>query len=126
MVDVTIEGDRAVFQVEHGDRFWAFRSRLEVPLAHLKAVRADPTVTMGWFDRITLGGTYLPGVIAAGTFYQKGGLVFWDVKDPSKALVIDLHDETYHQLVIEVADPAATETLLSPRLAGTTGRTAED
>lgn len=118
MVSVSIQGDRAVLELEHWDKFWALRSRLEIPLAHIKAVRADPTVTLGWFDRLKLMGTYLPGVIAAGTFYQDGGLAFWDVKDPSKAVVIDLHDETYRRLVIEVADPTATAAMLNARLAG--------
>ena len=42
MVNVTIEGDRAVFQVEGLDRMWASRSRLEIPLAHIVDVRHDP------------------------------------------------------------------------------------
>jgi hypothetical protein len=31
--------------------------------------------------------------------------VFWDVHDPDKAIGIDLRDERYARLVIEVSDP---------------------
>ena len=51
-------------------------------------------------------GTHVPGVIIAGTFYQEGKRVFWDVKDPEKTIVINLADERYDELIVEVADPA--------------------
>ena len=49
----------------------------------------------------------MPGVITAGTFYQDGERVFWDVHDPEKTIVIDLHDERYNELVVEADDPEA-------------------
>ena len=49
MVNVTIEGDRAVFQVEGLDRMWAFRSRLEIPLAHIVDVQHDPEQVGRWW-----------------------------------------------------------------------------
>ena len=33
MVEVTIEGDKALFTVEGLHKLWCFRSRLEIPLA---------------------------------------------------------------------------------------------
>jgi hypothetical protein len=50
----------------------------------------------------------MPGVITAGTFYQEGERVFWDVHDPEKTVVIRLKDERFVRLVIEVEDPPAT------------------
>ena len=50
----------------------------------------------------------MPGPITAGTYYQEGELVFWDVHDPEKTVVIHLKDERYGRLVIEVEDPEAT------------------
>ncbi len=46
-------------------------------------------------------------MITAGSFYSHGELVFWDVHDPDKAIGIELRDERYARLVIEVADPEA-------------------
>ena len=35
MVDIRIEGDRAVFEVEGWDKMWAVKSRVEIPLVHI-------------------------------------------------------------------------------------------
>jgi hypothetical protein len=61
-------------------------------------------------------GTNVPGVITAGTFYQDGRRVFWDVHDPEKTVAIDLHDERYSQLIVEVADPDAAIKLIQTAL----------
>ncbi|MYX36222.1 hypothetical protein GTY85_22620 [Streptomyces sp. SID8377] len=42
--------------------------------------------------------------------------VFWDVKDRSKALVIELADEQYARLVLQVDDPRATVALIESTL----------
>ncbi|NUT42119.1 MAG: hypothetical protein HOV86_19260, partial [Thermoactinospora sp.] len=43
--------------------------------------------------------------------------VFWDVRDGSKAVVIELADERYARLVVEVADPRATVTRVEQAIA---------
>jgi hypothetical protein len=43
---------------------------------------------MGWFDGVKLGGTGIPNIFKAGTFYQDGGLVFWDVHHQEKTIVL--------------------------------------
>ena len=50
MVDVTIQGDRAVFNVEGLHKLWSFRSQIEIPLAHITGVEANP-------DQVGAGGT---------------------------------------------------------------------
>jgi hypothetical protein len=47
----------------------------------------------------------VPGVITAGTFYQDGKRIFWDIHRPDKAVVITLAGESYNELVIEVENP---------------------
>jgi hypothetical protein len=108
MVGVTIQGDRAVFNVEGLDRLWSFRSQLEIPLAHIKAVEADPDQVGRWWHGFRLLGTEIPGLFAMGTFYYHGELVFWDVHDPARSVVVSLEHERYKKLIIEVADPAGT------------------
>jgi hypothetical protein len=112
MVEITIDGDRAIFEVEGWHKLWSLRSRLEIPLAHIRAVNIDPQPAMGWFDGLKLSGTAIPNVFRAGIFYQEGHFVFWDVHDPEKTIVIDLEDEHFSKLVIEVADPQASSRLL--------------
>jgi hypothetical protein len=105
LVDLSIAGGKLTLHVRGADKLWAFKSSLEIPLAHIAAVRADPEVARGWYHGVRLPGTSVPGVITAGTFYQDGKRVFWDVHDPDKTIAIDLHDERYNQLIVEVEDP---------------------
>ena len=105
MVNIKIEGDKAIFEVQGWDKLWSLRSRLEIPLSHIKGARIDPTPAMGWFQGLKLAGTDLPNIFRAGTFYQNGELVFWDVHEPKNTIVIDLDHERYKKLIIEVQNP---------------------
>jgi hypothetical protein len=105
MVNIKINGDKVIFEVQGWDKLWSLRSHLEIPLSHIKGARVDPDPAMGWFDGLRLAGTELPKVLRAGTFYQQGELVFWDVHEPKNTIVIDLDHERYKKLITEVADP---------------------
>jgi hypothetical protein len=61
-------------------------------------------------------GTNVPGVITAGIFYHDGRRVFWDVHHPEKTIVIDLHDEPYNKLILEVDDPDTAVNLIRTAL----------
>jgi len=106
MVDVRIDGDRVVFEVEGWDKMWALKSRLEIPLAHIKGAKSDDAAAKGWWHGVKLGGASLPGVITAGTFYKEGRLVFFDVHKPENTIVVELDHENYDQLILQVRDPA--------------------
>jgi hypothetical protein len=108
MVQISIEGDRVHFDVEGLDKFWAFRSRLDIPLAHIRAVHIDPEAARGWWHGLRIMGSNIPGVLTAGTFYQDGGIVFYDVHDPERTIVLELEHETYKRLIVEVEDPHKT------------------
>ena len=112
MVDITIVGDRAHFEVEGWDKLWSMKSQLDIPLSHITAVRTDPEAARGWWHGFRLPGTNIPGFLTAGTFYWHDGFVFYDVHDTDMTIVLDLDHETYSKLVIEVADPAAAVALL--------------
>jgi hypothetical protein len=113
MIEISIEADRAVFEVEGWDQLWSLRSRLEIPLAHINGARIDNHPAMGWLQGVRLAGTDLPNLFRAGTYYQDGGLVFWDVRHPEKTIVVDLNHERYQKLVIEVEDPEAAVALIN-------------
>lgn len=108
MVNVSIEGEKAVFSVEGSHKLWAFKSRLEIPLAHIKKVYVDPEPAMGWFDGLKVMGTDLPHVFRAGSFWLHGNWVFFDVRHPENTVVVELENEHYARLIVEVADPATT------------------
>jgi hypothetical protein len=116
VVEISVAGDKVVFEVEGFDKLWTLRSRLEMPLAHIRGARADPAVARGWFHGWRLMGTNIPGILTAGLFHQDGNNVFWDVHDPERTIVIALDHEFYDQLIIEVPDPAAAIALLESKI----------
>lgn len=105
MVKPEIIGEILVLHVEGMDKVWALKSELSIPLQHITGVRLDEEVVKQWWHGIKMPGTSIPGVITAGTFYQEGKRVFWDIHHPARAVVISLAHETYNELVIEVENP---------------------
>jgi hypothetical protein len=116
MVHVTVEHDTVVFTVQGLHKVWAFKSSLTIPRNHISGVRQDPEVGKNISGFRALG-TSVPWLIKAGTFYLHGepGLkpTFVDVVHPDKVVVIELRDEEYQQLIIEVDDPVAVVALLA-------------
>ena len=106
MVEISISGDHLHLEVKGLDKLWAFKSQLDIPLNHIRDVRLDASAVSGWWHGIKLPGTNIPGVLTAGTFYQHGQRVFWDVHDPNKSIIIELHDDRFDELIVEVNDPA--------------------
>jgi hypothetical protein len=118
MVELSAAEGKLVLHVRGADQFWALKSTLEIPLQHITGVHADPAIARGWWHGFKLMGTDIPGVLHAGTFYQQGKIIFWDVHKPDNTIVIDLRDERYGQLVVEVADPDAAVQLIQPYCQG--------
>jgi hypothetical protein len=107
MVTHEIAGSNLILRVEGMDKLWALKSELVIPLRHITDIRMDEEVAKGWWHGLKFPGSNIPGVLTAGTFYQDGKRVFWDVHTPDAAVVISLADEAYNELVIEVEDPGA-------------------
>lgn len=104
MTKVSVTDGKLVIKIQGWDKLFSFTSRLEIPLEHVLDVRpADDPV-----GGVRVLGTYLPGVVTAGAFLQEGSLVFWNVHNPANAITIDLRDERYSKLIVEVPDPAET------------------
>ena len=108
MTDVTIKDDRLHVNIHGIDVLWTFKSRLVLPLEHVVGARRDlhlraegPWLGAGRTD------TLLDYAVAAGPMVVHGRREFWDVRDPERAVTIDLVGEPYQRLVVEVRDPAA-------------------
>lgn len=88
-------------------KLWAFKSRIRVPLAHVRGATAD----QGMIHEpkgLRAPGLHLPGAAVIGTFHRDGQRHFWDVRRGADAIVIELVNESYARLVIEVEDPHGT------------------
>jgi hypothetical protein len=113
MVKVTIAGDRLHLDVQAWDQLWALRSHLDIPLAHVLSVDSDPEAARGWWHGFKVAGSQIPGLMTAGTFYEHGGIVFYDVHHPENTIVLELDHERYKRLIIEVDDPSAAVKTIS-------------
>ncbi|MHB8652203.1 MAG: hypothetical protein ACYC8S_03675 [Minisyncoccota bacterium] len=116
MTTLHIEQSNLTINVEGADKIWALKSYLTIPLLHIARVEYNPEVARGWWHGIRLPGTYVPGVITAGTFYHHKEWAFWDVHNPEKTIIITLKDERYQKLVIEVKDTALAITEINEAL----------
>lgn len=105
MVKVSIEDGNLIAEIMGAHKFWACKSRLQVPLQHISGVTVRPEDAQSWWHGWKVKGTDLPGVFAAGLFRLGGKWVFWDVKDPASTIELDLHGESLDRLLLEVEDP---------------------
>lgn len=117
MVNVSIHDKTLDLEMEGVDKLWTLRSHLEIPLTNVRQIRQDREQTQRWWSGLRAPGTRLPGFIKAGTFYQDGKRIFYDVHNPDNAVIIDLADDRYNELVVEVEDPTAVITRVQTALA---------
>lgn len=121
MVNLSVNDGRLHLDVEGWDKLWAFKSHLDIPLDHVESARVDTEAARGWWHGLRVGGTQLPGVITAGTFYpgvlHHGEAVFYDVHDPDRTIVIELNHERYKRLVVEVEEPLVAVNMIGAALA---------
>lgn len=113
MVEYSIRDGVLTLELLGLHKLWALKSRLELPLAEIRAVRrADRERDRVTFPWIRMPGTYFPGLIAAGTFYRGKERAFWDVSNFRRAIALELEGGRYDRVVVEVADPErAVETI---------------
>ena len=77
-----------------------------MPLAHVTGARVDPHVAShGPWLGAGRTDALLDYAVAAGPMVVHGRHEFWDVHDPERCVTIDLEDEPFERLVIEVDDP---------------------
>lgn len=111
MVKIEKEGDNFVFVIEGLHKLWALKSSLTIPATHIIKAYAN-TATSAWVWGLRMPGTQIPGIITAGSYIVKDGIIFCDISDVSKSIIVELQDEHYTKLVIEVENPeSAIETL---------------
>ncbi|MBW4636631.1 MAG: PH domain-containing protein [Gloeocapsa sp. UFS-A4-WI-NPMV-4B04] len=103
-MNLTINNENLQIKLTFLEQFLAFRFRknLEIPLAHIKQVTTTKPQS-SWKD-LRSPGTSIPGVISAGTFYTNRGKEFWYVTKDINYLVIELKDESYQRIILNIDD----------------------
>lgn len=90
---------------------------LSFPWTQVTGVRVDPEAARRFPGARWGVASNIPGVINLGSFRRNGSRDFWDVADPTRAVVVELRDAKYDRLLLEVDDPQATAAAIRTRLA---------
>lgn len=80
MATIELTENSLIVRVGGVDKFFSFKSQLEVPLSHVVGAEVDPLVVQewgNWWKGVRIPGAHVPGLLAAGNFYQNGERVFW-------------------------------------------------
>jgi hypothetical protein len=112
MVDVQKVDGNYIFEIKGLHKLWALRSQLTIPVGNVTGAHRN-TEGLNPPPGFRMPGTQVPGLITAGTYLAKDGKIFCDVMDEKNAVVVELQDEVYTKLIIEVADAEATINLLT-------------
>lgn len=106
MAEVAITDGMVRFRMVGANKVWAMRSELGIPLSVVQEVRVDPepqALTSG----LRLPGTWIPGLLVAGTYRRPGLRSFLAVRQGRDALVLELEGHEYDRVVIDVDEPEA-------------------
>lgn len=101
MVSISMDDGNFVFEVKGMHKLWAFKNQITIPASHILNVYQDMESLRGW-QGWRMPGTSIPGIITAGTYINHGDMIFWDVCNMDNCIIIELKDEQYKKLVIEV------------------------
>jgi hypothetical protein len=86
MATIQISGDSLVIEMHGMDKFWALRSQLSIPLAHISKVEARPKdAHVGNMRGALRVGSYVPGYVLAGYYYMSAA----GTVGPNAAAVFD-------------------------------------
>jgi hypothetical protein len=105
MATIEITPQDLVVRIHGIDRVLALRSSVSVPLAHVAGVRehaAEANFDDAVRDSGRGVGTFVRSRVAAGSLRLPDGRSFYDVRDPRKAIVVDLRSEAFEHLVVQI------------------------
>jgi hypothetical protein len=122
MATVSVRDGTLRLKMKGVDRVLALRSRIDVPLDHVTgaAIYRDVGAKHPWLGVGTSPGGDYSAARVIGGMWQQADWVFWDVHDPDEAVAIELADEHYGRLVVQVDNPQRVVDEIEAALTGTT------
>lgn len=108
-VEVRVSSEAVDIEISGWDRVLGFRTRIEIPLARVRAARVVPDGEAKSDLWIRTGGTAVPGLAAVGFFRGRHHKrQWWRVYRSDQVLVIDLDPASaFDRVVLEVDGPDA-------------------
>jgi hypothetical protein len=103
-MQLSLANEKLSIEFEWYEQLWAVRFDrvMEISIAHIQTVStAKPQCN---WAAVRAPGTFVPGIIKAGTYYTKQGKEFWYVTDDKNYLTLELQDEPYRRVIITIPD----------------------
>lgn len=109
MASIEITRDELIVHIHGWHKVLAMRGTMRIPLSRVRAARARPKEAN--FDDVIVEswrgvGTYVPHKVAAGMLYLADGASFFDVRDPERAIAVDVDQPDVQHLVVQIDDEA--------------------
>lgn len=117
-VAVNLNDGSLCIELRGWSRVLAMKREIRVPLKQVAGIRLAGADAQAWGSGFKVAGARLPGIIKAGTFREAQSSVFWYVRHPEQAVLIDLRDGPFARLIIEVPAPDALIAQVQRGLAG--------
>lgn len=110
MVSITATPEKFIFNIKGWHQIWALRDKITINKEDVVNVYQNTEELKKWKGiRV---GTEIPGIIAAGTFSWKGKRNFWDVMKNKNTIIVELQNNIFNKLYVEVENPEIAMRLL--------------
>jgi hypothetical protein len=105
LVKINVNNERVLIEIEGTQSFLALKNRIEIPILEIESVSTE-NVEPPWIaGRL---GTHMPPWFWAGTFWTLDRKKrFYYVRNKDKCITLNLKDQNYDQVIIEVEDKDA-------------------
>jgi hypothetical protein len=98
-MQLSIQADHLRIELTAIERFMAVHGKLIIiPFSHIRQVTTDRPQTHWWETHAP--GTNLPGLLKAGTFYNKKVRSFWYIRPKQPLLTIELAPDADYQMIV--------------------------
>lgn len=106
MTKVTIEAGKINIKLLGMNKLLALKSEIVIPLEKVQSVNYIETLKTSnylnwWTPKI---GLSMPGYAAEGTFFERGERFFINIHQGKAGIVLNVIDETYQEIIIELDD----------------------
>lgn len=103
-MNINIVDNKLQMEWELFEQFFAFQfsKNFLIPLEHIELATTEEPQS-SWSE-LRAPGTFIPGLIKAGTYYTSRGKEFWYVTKQEDYLSLELKNENYKRIILTIDD----------------------
>ncbi len=106
LAEVEVRDGTLIVRPRGMNRLWAFKGEVRVPVSQVSGVRTG-VARRSVPSRLRTLGTYVPGLIQAGSYRGNGERSFWLVGRTPTVTVIDCPGARFDRIVLQLGDATA-------------------